>query len=72
MAEGPSPVIEKSIKETFEENLRNSVPLRFMMAQYEQLELDDPKRCYHYLEQQVIKFLDIRRLNHDRAELENA
>eukprot|EP00975_Prorocentrum_lima_P053959 11320261-Prorocentrum_lima.AAC.1 len=23
MAEGPSPVIEKSIKETFEENLRN-------------------------------------------------
>eukprot|EP00975_Prorocentrum_lima_P059340 12440936-Prorocentrum_lima.AAC.1 len=35
------------------------------------MELDDPKRCYHYLEQQVIKFLDIRRLNHNRAEFEN-
>eukprot|EP00975_Prorocentrum_lima_P041859 8797341-Prorocentrum_lima.AAC.1 len=36
------------------------------------MELDDPKRCCHYVEQQVIKFLHIQRLNRNRTELENA
>eukprot|EP00975_Prorocentrum_lima_P056858 11929169-Prorocentrum_lima.AAC.1 len=42
------------------------------MSTYELLEYDDPRRSYQYLEQQVIKFLDQRRLNRNRAELENS
>eukprot|EP00975_Prorocentrum_lima_P040305 8464377-Prorocentrum_lima.AAC.1 len=45
-----------SIRETFENSLRNCVPLRFIMSTYELLEYDDPRRSYQYLEQQVIKF----------------
>eukprot|EP00975_Prorocentrum_lima_P060642 12722799-Prorocentrum_lima.AAC.1 len=42
------------------------------MSTYELLDYDDPRRSYQYLEQQVIKFLDQRRLNRNRAELDNS
>eukprot|EP00975_Prorocentrum_lima_P008669 1854319-Prorocentrum_lima.AAC.1 len=61
-----------SIRETFENSLRNCIPLRFIMSTYELMEYDDPRRSYQYLEQQVIKFLDQRRLNRNRVELENS
>eukprot|EP00975_Prorocentrum_lima_P070253 12930945-Prorocentrum_lima.AAC.1 len=59
-----------SIRETFENSLRNCVPLRFVLSTYELMDYNDPNRTYHYLEQQVSKFLDQRRLDRDRAELE--